>query len=157
MPSYHSKRFLPFARRDVFQIVADVEKYPDFLPWCQSLTVLSINEGTMEAEMHVAKGPVEEKFRSVVQFDPEQTIKIILAKGDRSSGFLSELTSTWTFEDALGQAGGTDVSFSIEVSLSNFILNTLLGGVFRDIAADMVTAFEHRAHGMLKSPVRSKG
>ena len=157
MPTYQSKRLLPYARPDIFQIVADVEQYPDFLPWCQKLTVLNRSEDTVEAEMYVSKGPVEEKFRSIVRFAPDRSIEIILANGDRTSGFLRELKSTWTFEDVCEPKGGTQVNFDINVSLSNFILNGLLGGVFRDIAADMVTAFENRAHVMLKSPVRSKG
>ena len=150
MPSYQSTRFLPFHPAFIFEIVSDIEKYPDFLPWCHELSVLDNKKKQMEAEMSVSKGPFEETFRSIVTLSPHKKIQISLVRQKDPQGFLRELTSVWLFEPISDNESGTNVSFSIDVSLSNFFLNGLLGSVFGDLACDMVEAFEKRAYALSK-------
>jgi coenzyme Q-binding protein COQ10 len=129
----------------MFDLVADVEKYPDFLPHCAALRVLSrqsVAGGEMlVAEMIVAYRAFREKFKSRVILDrSELGIDV-----DYLEGPFRKLRNMWRFSDI---DEGCEIDFLIEFELRNFALQAAARIVFEKVFARMTDAFVARAHSV---------
>jgi coenzyme Q-binding protein COQ10 len=143
MASFKTKRLVHHKPEEMFDLVADVESYPEFLPLCESLVVRSRHrEDDVEiivATMTVAYKMVRESFTSRVTLDrAKKTIR-----SDYLNGPFHHLTSLWTFADEPSER--TMVSFSIDYELRSWMLKALLGAVFDTAFRHFVEAFENRA------------
>lgn len=127
----------------MFNLVADVEKYPEFLPWCLALRILDRKEQgqseTLLAEMVVAYKVFREKFKSEVTLDRDA--KIIHAR--YIDGPFAQLHTRWQFGDTAD--GGSIVHFFIEFEFRNLLLQTTARAVFERAFAKMSEAFIARA------------
>jgi coenzyme Q-binding protein COQ10 len=142
---FQTRRRVPFTPRQMFDLVADVEKYPQFLPLCEALTVKSRGrEGDREAvvaEMSVGYMAVRETFTSRVVLDPEALL--VHAKGvPGQMGPFSRLDNRWSFQ---ATPGGCDVDFRIDYELKSLTLQMLVGGLFDRAFRRYAEAFEARA------------
>lgn len=129
--------FAPFSATQMFALVNDVEAYPDFLPWCETATILSDEPTRMQARLTVNKGRFRYSFTTANRIDPGRTIELGLVDGP-----FRKLHGTWRFEDA---DGGCMVHFQIEFEFTNRLLGTALNAVFKPIADSLVDAFKRRA------------
>ncbi len=140
---------VPFSAAQMFDLVADIERYPEFLPWCAALRII-IREGdaakvTLTADMVVAYKVFRERFKSRVLLD-RAAGKIDV---DYMDGPFRSLQNHWQFT-ALPD-GGSVIHFEIAFEFSNFILQATARTVFDKAFARMSEAFVKRANEVYKS------
>jgi len=143
MPQFSSKRRVRHAASDMFDLVADVEKYPQFVPLCRSLKVKSLTtkgESTViVAAMTVAYKLIQQTFTSRVTLD-RPNLKILVEYLD---GPFSRLQNRWTFTPAGEQA--CEVEFFIDYEFKSRTLAILMGAMFDTAFRKFAVAFEQRA------------
>jgi coenzyme Q-binding protein COQ10 len=150
MPKFETTRRVSHAARDMFALVADVEKYPEFMPLCEALTVRSRREREgreiLVADMTVGYKAIRETFTSQVHLKPdEQTIDVKYLDGP-----FKYLSNVWRFEDRGNQM--CDVHFFIDYEFKSRILAMLMGSMFERAFRMFTTAFEKRADALYGKP-----
>ena len=146
MPKFETRRRVPHTARQMYDLVADVERYPQFLPLCNGLRVRSrtpTGDGgeVLLAAMEVGFGAIRERFTSRVTLEPA-ALRILSAYVD---GPFRHMDNRWTFIDASDAAGSSDVVFYIDYEFKSTLLKILMGNMF-DVAFRRFTdAFEKRA------------
>ena len=149
MPTFQTTRRVPFTAEQMFAIVADVERYPEFVPLCERLIVKQREEGsthtTLTASMSVGYGAIRETFTSRVTLRPERK-EIDVAKVD---GPFAQLTNRWRFRDV---PGGSEVYFHIDYAFASRMLALVMGAVFDKAVRKYTEAFEARARAVYGSP-----
>lgn len=149
MPSFETTRRVAFTPRQMFDLVADVQKYPEFLPLCEALTVESRgqSEGNdiIVATMDVGYKSFRETFTSRVTLDEAN----LVVRADLVDGPFHHLENRWSFSDA---PGGSDVHFFIDYEFSSFMLRMLVGAVFDQAIRKYTDAFEQRARVVYGRP-----
>jgi len=122
----------------MFALVADIEKYPGFLPWCREARVRVPGEDTVEASLEIGRGPIRKTFttRNVMTQDTRIDIGLI-------DGPFKHLQGCWKFLALDGD--GCRIVLDLEYELSNAVLRHTLGPLFREIANSLVDAFCRRA------------
>src|SRR5215207_11746673 len=143
MPSFRTTRQVRHSPQEMFDLVADVEEYPDFLPVCEGLKVrrrAESGEGveTLVAEMKVGYKKIHEAFTSRVTLDRTR-LRILVEYVD---GPFSFLENRWSFRTA---PAGCEVEFFINYEFKSFALGLLMGAVFDKAFRSFVEAFEDRA------------
>ncbi|WP_412048849.1 type II toxin-antitoxin system RatA family toxin [Hoeflea sp. Naph1] len=143
MPSYKTTRQVPHSPRQMFDLVADVERYPQFLPLCEALTVRSRKERDgktlLIADMTVGYKAIRETFTSQVLLKPDE-LAIDVKYLD---GPFKYLDNRWRFEPHEG--GGCEVCFYIEYEFKSRMLGALMGAMFDRAFRMFAEAFEKRA------------
>ena len=143
MPAYETVRTVAHTPQEMFALVADVEKYPEFVPMCERLTVTSQRERAgitlLVAEMTVGYKAISETFISQVVLKPAQ-LRIDVKYVEGPFRFLD---NHWAFVPAEG--GGTDVEFFIDYEFKNRMLGAVMGAMFDRAFRMFAEAFEKRA------------
>ena len=143
MPKHHEIKTLPYTAQQMYDLVADVASYPQFLPWNSAARITSrtpIGGGErMEADLVISFKVFRERFASRVMLYPgEKRIDT-----EYLDGPFKYMKSTWGFKDRDG--GGCDVEFFVDFEFRNAILQGIIGMVFNDAMQRIVRAFERRA------------
>jgi len=138
MPGIRELRRLPWSAEQMFDLVADVGRYAEFLPWIVATRVRSNSDTEMVADMLVGFNALREKFTSRVEKTRAERIKVHYVDGP-----LRDLDNVWQFR-ALPE-GGCEVDFSVEFTFRNAIFERLAGQYFDRAFRKMVGAFEQRA------------
>jgi len=142
MPRHEETRVLPYTAQQMYDLVADVESYPKFLPWNAAARIRSrrpIPEGeVMEADLVISFKVFRERFGSRVTLWPQRH-KIDTEYID---GPFRYMRSTWAFRDV---PGGCEVQFFVDFEFRNAILQGIIGVVFNEAMLRIVRAFERRA------------
>lgn len=142
MPTYTTRRRVPFTPRQMFDLVADVEKYPQFLPMCESLIVRSReargDSTVLVANMGVGYKSIREHFTSRVTLQP-QVPKVLVEYLD---GPFRRLENRWGFIEA---PVGSEIEFFIDYEFRSAMLGLLMGAVFDKAFRRFAEAFEDRA------------
>jgi len=141
--SRHTKTPVPYSAAQMFDLVADVDQYPAFLPWCVALRVIKKDiddgQGTLTADMVVAYKVFREKFRSKVTLDrAHYAIDVCYQDGP-----FKNLENRWRFIDQ--PDGGSVIDFEIIFEFKNFILQAAAQAVFDKAFSRMSEAFVTRA------------
>jgi ribosome-associated toxin RatA of RatAB toxin-antitoxin module len=123
----------------MYELVADVESYPRFLPWCEGSSVDERHETVEVATIQIVCGPLRKTFTTRNQMTKYQRIDMDLIDGP-----FSHLRGAWSFE-AVRQSG-CKVSLDLEFEFSNSIIRSVVTPAFNAIAGSMVDAFTKRAH-----------
>jgi coenzyme Q-binding protein COQ10 len=144
MPRHSETRHLPYTQEQLFALVADVEHYPEFLPWVVAVRVRSSSEKETIADLVVGFNAFKERFTSRVVKDKAHRICV-----DYVDGPLKYLHNEWTFERAAD--GGTDVHFSVDFAFKSRLFETLAGAMFDRALRRMTDAFEQRAAALYGS------
>jgi len=143
MPTHGETRHMPYSARQMYDLVADVVRYPEFIPWIAAARIRSVTphrDGTqlMEADLVVSFKVFREKFGSRVVLDePELTIDV-----EYLDGPFRYMKSRWKFRDA---ADGCTVEFFVDFEFRNAVLTKVIGVVFNEAMQRIVRAFETRA------------
>ena len=142
MPRHSETRVLPYTAAQMYDLVADVASYPQFLPWCSAARIRSRTpEGEAEvmlADLVISFKVFREKFGSRVTLKPvENSIDT-----EYLDGPFKYLKSTWKFKDV---EGGCEVDFFVDFEFKNAILQGVIGVVFNEAMNRIVRAFENRA------------
>jgi ribosome-associated toxin RatA of RatAB toxin-antitoxin module len=148
MKSVHKSVLIWYAAEEMFNLVVDVERYPEFLPWCDRGKVLERSENGMLAEVGLAFKGVRQTITTRNQHVPGRAVKLRLV-----SGPFSDLEGDWTFTpvgDAAQRA--CRVELKMDYGFSNAVLAALVGPVFDKIAGSLVDAFVQRAGQVYGAP-----
>jgi coenzyme Q-binding protein COQ10 len=138
MPGIREVRRLPYSAGQMFDLVADVGRYAEFLPWVVATRIKSDSESEMIADMLVGFKALREKFTSKVLKQRPDEIEVIYLDGP-----LKDLDNTWRFRDL--PEGGCEIDFSVEFAFRNRVFEALGGLYFDRAVRKMVSAFEARA------------
>lgn len=142
MPSHHETRQLPYSAQQMYDLVADVARYPEFLPWTAAARIRSITDhgdhSEMLADLVVSFKVFRERFGSRVLLWPSD-MKIDTSYLD---GPFKHLESTWTFKD---MPDGCEVGFEVDFEFRNRLLQGAAGMFFNEAMQRIVRAFEARA------------
>lgn len=146
MTSRHERTAVPYSADAMYDIVADVMKYPDFIPWCVGMRLkkndVANGSGRLVADMLVQYKVFREKFRSEVALDkPAHTINVTYLDGP-----FRHLVNTWRFEE--GEDGGSVIDFHIEFEFKNPLLQMTAMTVLDKAFARLSEAFVARAHAL---------
>ena len=151
MPTYSTKRRVRHSASDMFELVADVEHYPEFVPMCSGLKVRQRTSGdggteVIVADMTVSFKLIHETFRSRVTLERPK-LKILV---EYLQGPFSRMQNRWSFVPA-GEAT-CDVEFYIDYEFKSRMLGALMGSMFDVAFRRFASAFEHRADKVYGRP-----
>ncbi len=152
MPRHSETRHLPYTPEQMFDLVADVARYDEFLPWVVAVRVRSSNDSETLADLVVGFNAFKERFTSRVTKQRPTHVCV-----DYIEGPLKYLKNEWRFEPARS-GGGTDVHFSVDFAFRSRIFEALAGQMFDRALRRMTGAFEQRAaalYGISKSSAQS--
>jgi coenzyme Q-binding protein COQ10 len=151
MPRHSETKYLPYAPEQMFDLVADVARYDEFLPWVVAVRVRASSETETIADMVVGFNAFKERFTSRVT---KQRAKRICV--DYIEGPLKYLKNEWRFEPAAN--GGTEVHFAVDFAFKSRLFESLAGAMFDRALRRMTGAFEQRAaqrYGISRSSAQS--
>lgn len=137
MPGIRETRRLPYSCEEMFDLVADVGRYQEFLPWVAQTRIRSDSETEMVADLVVGFGALKETFTSKVRKTRPDAIEI-----DYVDGPLKYLHNSWKFRAA---PGGSEVDFCVDFAFRNRIFEAIAGQMFDRALRRMINAFEGRA------------
>src|SRR6187551_3310570 len=151
MPRHSETRHLPYTPEQLFELVADVARYDEFLPWVVAVRIRSSSESETVADLIVGFSAFKERFTSKVVKERPDGICV-----DYVEGPLKYLHNEWKFEPA--DDGGTNLHFSVDFAFKSRIFETLAGQMFDRALRRMIGAFETRAaalYGISRSSAQS--
>jgi coenzyme Q-binding protein COQ10 len=138
MPRHSETRHLPYTPEQLFELVADVARYDEFLPWVVAVRIRSSSETETVADLVVGFSAFKERFTSrVVKHRPDRICV------DYIEGPLKYLHNEWEFERA--GDGGTNLHYSVDFAFRSRLFETLAGQMFDRALRRMTSAFERRA------------
>ncbi len=138
MPTIQRSALMPYSSQAMFEIVNNVRAYPDFLPWCGGVKVLSEDDNLMEASILMKKGPLNHWFSTRNSLLKFQRIDMLLIDGP-----FKKLDGSWQFL-ALDDES-CKVEFKLDFEFSSGLTSKLLTPIFSQIASTMVDSFCARA------------
>jgi coenzyme Q-binding protein COQ10 len=159
MPAHNETKTLPFAPQQLFDMVADVARYPEFLPWCKAarvsdyqtlsateqgearsgggLEVKTSNQYSFLGELVINYKGLSESYTSRVTLTPHHAIDVVMEKGP-----FDYLTNNWRFTP---EGVGTRIDFDLDFKFRSKMLEMMMGGFFLKASEKMMSAFEARA------------
>ena len=147
MPYATIKKTIPCSKENLIKMVLDIEKYPEFVPWCIEGKIEEKNESpdliTFKGDLKVGKSILNETFSSHVSYYKEKD-KIIVTNLD---GPLKHLKNEWTFKEI---NNGTQLEFFIDFELKNPVLNSIMKKSFELGLNKIAKSFEQRAVSLFK-------
>jgi len=138
MPTHAETRILPHTPDQMYDLVADIERYPEFLPWCVGLRVRKRWDNKIRAEMKVGFNVLRETFSSEVTLTPRERIDVVYFEGP-----FRYLNNHWIFRPH--GDGACAIDFFIDFEFRSAMLQRLAGVVFNEAVKRMVSSFERRA------------
>lgn len=138
MSTHAEKRLLPYSPEQLFDLVADVARYPEFLPWCVGTRIRSQEGETIVADVVIGFKMFRERFVSEVTLDRPRRIDVAYREGP-----FRYLNNHWIFEPAAG--GACEIDFYVDFEFRSRLMQKMIGAVFNEAVKIMVSAFEKRA------------
>ncbi|MDO9503276.1 type II toxin-antitoxin system RatA family toxin [Falsiroseomonas sp.] len=142
MPTHAEKRVLPYTDEQLFDMVADVRRYPEFLPWCVGARVVSRTENELVADLTIGFKMFRETFRSNVTLERPHHVHVRYLTGP-----FRYLNNHWRFRPV---ANGTEVDFFVDFEFKSRLLQAVIGTVFNEAVRLMVRSFERRAANLYR-------
>jgi len=143
MPLHETNEVLPYTPEQMCALVADIEKYPEFLPWCNAARIISTHDWGCEAELVIAYKSLRESYVSKVKIDSPDAIYV-----DMISGPFKYLKNHWEFKK---HPEGVEVGFVLEFTFKSKFLEKILGAFFTRATQKMTDAFRDRAAALYGS------
>ncbi|HIJ38896.1 MAG TPA: type II toxin-antitoxin system RatA family toxin [Rhodospirillaceae bacterium] len=149
MPTHAEQRHLPYSPERMYALVADCERYPEFLPWCVAARIKRREGNVLIADLVIGFKMIREKYTSRVTLN-EGRIEVVYTEGP-----FKYLNNHWVFNPAEG--GGTRIEFYIDFEFKSKLLQTVMGALFNEAVGLMVGAFEKRARQLYGADGRAAG
>ena len=149
MPTHAEKKVLAYTPEQLFDMVADVHRYPEFLPWCVAARIISRNETELVADMTIGFKMFRETFRSQVTLDRPNHVHVRYLNGP-----FRYLNNHWRFTAV---PNGTEVDFFVDFEFRSRLLQAVIGTVFNEAVRLMVRAFERRAYVLYRRSAPPRG
>jgi coenzyme Q-binding protein COQ10 len=144
VPTHAEKRVVPYTPAQMFDLVAGIERYPEFLPWCLAARIRSREGDTVVADLVIGFKMIRERYTSRVTLDRPGRIDVEYLEGP-----LKRLTNHWVFEP---HDGGARVDFFVDFEFRSRVLQALIGTLFYEALRRLVSAFEARAKKLYGPP-----
>lgn len=138
MPSHNETRILPYTPSQLFDLVIEIERYPEFLPWCRRTRVRERSDGKIVSDMEIGYKLFSETFTSLVTVKRPRKIMV-----EYVSGPLSRLSNAWEFEPSGKSA--CKLSFKVDFDFRSPLMRAAMEIFFDKALSRMVSAFEARA------------
>jgi coenzyme Q-binding protein COQ10 len=148
MPTHAEKRIVPYSAEQMYDLIADVARYPEFLPWCAAARIRSrepLEDGTgevIEADLVISFKVFRERFGSRVTLRPAERVIDV----EYLDGPFRYLRNRWRF-DPRG-AKHCEIDFYVDFEFKSAILQKVIGLVFHEAMTVIVRAFERRAEAL---------
>jgi coenzyme Q-binding protein COQ10 len=147
--THAEKKVVRYSPAQLFALVADVAKYPSFLPWCVGARIRSHVGNDLVADLTIGFGPFREGFTSRVKLIPPDATGACSIKVEYENGPFKYLHNRWTFTP---HPEGCLVDFFVDFEFRNFVLQKAIGAVFGEAVRVMVNAFLKRARVVYGPP-----
>jgi coenzyme Q-binding protein COQ10 len=144
----HIRLHLNYSAPQLFDLVADVDRYPEFLPRVLAARVTQRQGATIWVDMTIGTSLLCRRFRTVAILDRPHRIDI-----KSHDPLFERFRQIWTFAPAT--EGGTDVEYQVDFEFRSRLLQALAGGMFSNQASETVVAFRHRARNLYGAPAPS--
>ena len=144
MPKHEEIAYLNFSSEKLFDLVADIERYPEFLPWCLDAKIIKKEDCIVYADLAVGYKWIKEIYRSKVILTRPNVIKIEYQRGP-----FKYLENYWHFHS---KNKGCEIKFYIDFEFRSLILRKIIGPFFGEAVVRMVRAFENRAKAIYGPP-----
>ena len=138
MPTHAEQRVLPYTPEELFDLVADIERYPEFLPWCLGARIRRREGNTIVADLLIGFRMVRERFTSKVTLGRPGRIDVAYSEGP-----FRYLNNHWVFDPT--PEGGCRIDFFVDFEFRSAFLQKIIGVLFNEAVRRMVAAFEARA------------
>ena len=143
MPTLTQLKTLPYPAHKIYELVMDIEKYPEFLPWCKQAKIIKkISEDNLHADLLINFKNFFEKYRSDVRYknagDGVYFIDVVAIEGP-----FKKLVNQWKIRHLEDEK--CEIEFFIDFEFNSFLLTKLIGPIFEKSASKMMSAFEERA------------
>jgi coenzyme Q-binding protein COQ10 len=145
MPTHAERRRLPQSPQQLYDLVADVERYPEFLPWCVASRIRTREEHRLIADLVIGYKMVRERFTSDVRLSPD-AMRIDVSY---TEGPFKYLNNHWIFLPT--EDGGCEIDFYVDFEFNNRFLQKIIEVFFNEAVRRMVSAFEARAQALYGS------
>jgi coenzyme Q-binding protein COQ10 len=147
MPTHAEQRLLPYAQEQLFALVADIERYPEFLPWCRGARIRERQPHLIVADLIIGFKMFRERFTSRVALDPPRKIDVTYAEGP-----FRYLNNHWIFEPV---RDGCLIDFFVDFEFKSRLMQKVIEMLFSEAVRRMVDAFEKRAQQLYGTPSQS--
>ena len=137
MPKHHETRILPYTPEQIFDLVADVKRYPEFLPWVTGARIREQSDTRVIADLLVGFKMIRERYTSRVTLSRPDRVDV-----EYTEGPFRRLENHWKFSP---HPEGCEVEFYLDFEFKSRILQKLIGALFNEAVRKMVSAFEARA------------
>jgi len=145
MPVHKEKRVLPYTPAQLYELVVDIERYPEFLPWCLGARIRTREEDLIVADLIIGFKMFRERFTSRVAPDAAgRRIDVAYAEGP-----FKYLENHWVFED---HPEGCLIDFYVDFEFRSKLLQKVIETLFHEAVRRMVAAFETRARHLYGAP-----
>ena len=144
MFNYNIVKELNYSDKQMFDLIIDVEKYPEFLPWCKSTNIYDKDTNIFYSDMEIGFNLIKEKFTSKVT-----TLHSKKIHSEAISGPFNKMNNTWEIENI--SHNKCKITLNIEFDFKSFLLRNLMGKLFEVSAIKMIDAFENRANYLYKN------
>ena len=149
MPKASIKRNINCSKKDLIDLVLNIEEYPKFIPYCLNAHIYKDesvgNFQYIEADLTIGKGPFKDTYKSDVKFDKKESIIYV----KNIEGPLNHLSNNWMFTDK--KNGITEVTFDIDFEIKNKFLNSLMVVSFQFGLEKIADAFQKRAEELFSN------
>ena len=136
---HEEKRIIKHTPQNLYNLVSDVKKYPEFLPWCLGARVKNLLQNEFDADLIIGFKIYKEVYSSQILLDPNN-YKIIVNYKD---GPFEYLYNYWIFKE---KNAGCEIEFMVEFKFKSIFLQTVMESLFSEAVKKMVKAFENRAN-----------
>jgi len=140
VPTHAEQRILPYTAEQLFELVADVGRYPEFLPWCVGARIRERRDDLVVADLLIGFRMFRERFTSKVTLDRPRRVDVAYSEGP-----FRYLNNHWIFEPV---EGGCRIDFFVDFEFHSRVLQKLIGVLFNEAVRRMVHAFETRARAL---------
>jgi len=138
MNSHFETRIVPYSAKQLFDMVLDIEEYPEFLPWCMGARINKVLKNNLEADVIIGYRFFREEFSSRVFFKESKKIEVEYLKGP-----MRHLQNKWEFKDL--REGQCQVDFYVEFSMKSKFFEAIIEQFFQIALVKMIDSFEKRA------------
>ncbi len=137
MPSHTEQQLSPYSPQQLFDLVADIEKYPVFLPWCRAARILERGNNEFLGELVISFAHITESYTSRVTINEPHSIDVVMVKGP-----FEYLTNKWKFTPT---ENGTRIDLALDFKFRSRLLEKLIGSLFAKATHKMAGSFKKRA------------
>ncbi len=146
MATHAERRALPYTQEQMYALVADVERYPEFLPWCRAARITRRDGDVLYADLVIGFKVFRERFTSKVTLNPPDSVHV-----EYINGPMRHLNNHWRFEP---HDKGCIIDFYVDFEFRSALLQAAIGLLFNEAVRRMVAAFEARARVLYGSPAK---